>query len=151
MRTLVILFAVAAASAEAGAQASTVEKELVAARDTVWHAYFANDTVLLRRFIPPAAATLKGGSATRWSTRADIVEGARQFAASKTRLVDLAFENTDIVRAGHTALVHSNYRLVFESDGKRDTTRGRATELFVRHGGSGLSHSAPVTFCSSCQ
>ena len=54
MRTLVILFAVAAASAEAGAQASTVEKELVAARDTVWHAYFANDTVLLRRFIPPS-------------------------------------------------------------------------------------------------
>lgn len=135
MRALALLFLAAAAACEsAAAQSGPYDKQLIAARDTVWRAYFNNDTVLLKRYIPPAAATLEGSPDVRWNTRADIVAGARRFAASKARLLDLAFFNTAIVYAGHSALVHSNYRLVTESAGRRNTTHGRATEMFVRLG-----------------
>ncbi len=43
--------------------AQGTEQALIAARDTVWRAFFRNDTALLRRFIPPSAATLEGGAA----------------------------------------------------------------------------------------
>jgi ketosteroid isomerase-like protein len=113
---------------------TSVDAQLIAARDTVWRAFFANDTVLLRRYIPPAAATLEGPpGAQRWSNRADIM---RDVANVRARLVTLTFSNTEIVHTGHSALVHSNYRLVLESGGRRDTMWGRATELFVRQGGT---------------
>ena len=111
-----------------------VEKLLADARDTVWRAYFHNDTALLRRYIPPAAATFEGSPKPRWNTRGDIMAGSRAFAASKAKFVDVTFENTEISTSGHTALVRSHYQIIVESAGRRDTMRGRATELFVRQG-----------------
>src|SRR5881394_143235 len=105
------------------AQASGIDRQLIAARDTVWRAWFGHDTALLRRFLPPAAATLDGGKAARWSDRKQIVDGSAGFAQSKARLVDLKFVNTRIERTGHSALVSSQYMTVVESSGKRDTTR----------------------------
>jgi len=134
MRTLGIAVLVGAAGRAALAQTGPFDKQLIAARDTVWRAYFSNDTAALRRYIPAAAATAEGVTDLRWSTRADIMAGARRFAESKSKLVDLAFSNTSIVYVAHTALVHANYRYVTESAGRRDTSVGRATELFVRQG-----------------
>lgn len=136
MKTLAAFLAVAVAGiASLGAQNTSLERQLVAARDTVWRAWFHNDTALLRRFIPPAAATLEGrGRETRWNARSDIIAGARGFADSKQRFIDVKFENTRITPSGQSALVQSNYAVIVEADGKRDTTRGRATELFVRQG-----------------
>ena len=114
--------------------AQRVDKELLAARDTVWRAYFHNDTVLLHRYIPSAAATLEGSPQPRWNTRSDIMAGSRAFAQSKARFVDVTFSNTQVSASGHTALVRSNYEIITESGARRDTTRGRATELFVRQG-----------------
>jgi Domain of unknown function (DUF4440) len=137
MRIYSTLVAVALAAAAANAQTTKLERELFAARDTVWRAWFHNDTTLLRRFIPPAAATLEGRDReTRWNTRGDIITGARGFADSKRRFVDVLFENTQIAPSGNSALVQSSYAVVVETNGKRDTTRGRATELFVLQGGT---------------
>jgi hypothetical protein len=135
MRIHYTLVALGLAAGGVNAQSTKLERQLIAARDTVWRAWFHNDTALLRRFIPPAAATLEGRDReTRWNTRADIIAGAHGFAESKRRFVDVMFENTRIAPMGNSALVQSNYAIVVETNGKRDTTRGRATELFVLQG-----------------
>jgi ketosteroid isomerase-like protein len=132
MKKLALLLLVSSVMRPLAAQ--RVDKEVVAARDTVWRAYFHNDTALLRRYIPPAAATFEGAAQPRWNTRGDIMAGSRAFAESKAQFVDVKFANTQISASGHTALVRSNYEVIVESGGRRDTTRGRATELFVRQG-----------------
>src|ERR1044071_5051335 len=86
MKTHIAVVALAFGVSHASAQSNSVDRQIVAARDTVWRAWFTNDTALLRRSIPPAAATYEG---TRWNDRKDIVNGARGFAASKARLVDV--------------------------------------------------------------
>src|SRR6266567_2896349 len=132
MKTLALVLLVLSVAEPLAAQ--SVEKQLVAARDTVWRAYFHNDTALLRRYIPPAAATAEGSKEMRWNTRSDIMDGARGFANSKARLIDVKFSDSQFSIAGHSALLRSNYAVIVESGGRRDTTRGRATELFVRQG-----------------
>src|SRR5205823_9398719 len=64
------------------AQTPTTAQQLIAARDTVWRAWFANDTVLLRRFIPQSAAAAERGETLKWSDRSAIFAGARQIARS---------------------------------------------------------------------
>src|SRR3954471_6506088 len=92
------------------AQGVDTNREILAARDTVWRAWFSNDTALLRRFIPPAAAVIEG-TGRKWSDRKEIIDEARDLAASGARLVDVKFANTEIQRVGHSALVRSNYRV----------------------------------------
>jgi hypothetical protein len=132
MKQSMLLLALFATAAPARAQST--ETELLAARDTVWRAFFHHDTAVLRRFIPPAVATLEGSGAGRWNTRQDVMEGASRFARSKARLVDVTFHGTEITMAGHTAVIRSNYAVIVEGGGKIDTMAGRATELFVRQG-----------------
>lgn len=130
MKTLILVLA---AVGKLSAQSPNGDRQLLAARDTVWRAWFRNDTALLHRFIPPAAATLEGRE-QRWNSRREILDGSRSFAQSRQRFVDVLFQNTHISREGESALVQSNYAVIIEANGKRDTTRGRATELFVKQG-----------------
>lgn len=116
--------------------AQTAEKEIIAARDTVWHAFFHHDTAALSRYLPPAVATLEGPGGGRWNSRADIMKGSRDFGQSKSRLVDVKFSNTKISMTGHTAVVRSNYAVIIDQGRRIDTMVGRATELFVRQGGT---------------
>jgi hypothetical protein len=132
MKTLAL--AILASSVGGPLAAQSVEKQVTAARDTVWRAFYHNDTALLRRYIPPALAAAEGGAQMRWNTRSDVMTGSRRFADSKSRFVDVKFANTQISASGSSALVRSNYEVIVESGGRMDTTRGRATELFVRMG-----------------
>lgn len=132
MKTLALVLLASSVTTPLAAQ--SVEKQLAAARDTVWRAFYHNDTALLRRYIPPALATAEGSAQMRWGTRADIMADSRRFADSKSHLVDVKFSNTQISATGPSALVRSNYEVIVESGGRVDTTRGRATELFVRMG-----------------
>src|SRR5215467_13358421 len=117
MRIHYTLVGLGLAAGAAHAQTTRLEREIFAARDTVWRAWFRNDTALLRRFIPPAAATLEGpGREAKWNTRADIIAGARGFADSKSRFVDVRFANTQVLPSGHTALVKSNYAIIVETN-----------------------------------
>lgn len=122
--------------AHAQSVSPTVEKQILAARDTVWHAWFSNDTAVLRRVLPPATTAAEGSDTTRWTDRAAIMNGSRQFASSGSRLERIDFANTRVSLAGDVAVVTSNYRLVMRNAKGVDTSRGRATEVFVRHGKS---------------
>ena len=139
MRILAFVAGAIAVTTSLAAQAPSLEQQLVAARDTVWRAYFRSDTTLLRRYIPPAAAVVEGSAEVRWSDRGDIMRSAGRMIDSKSRFIDVVFSNTQIAPSGHSALVQSNYAIIRESNGRRDTTRGRATELFVKQGATWIN------------
>src|SRR5215210_7057017 len=92
MKTAALLLLAATVATPVAGQ--NVEHQLVAARDTVWRAFFHNDTEILRRYIPPAAATAEGSTDMRWNTRSDILASAARFAMAKSRFVDVRFSNT---------------------------------------------------------
>ena len=117
------------------AQTSTTSQQLIAARDTVWRAWFANDTALLRRFIPQSAAAAEGGETLRWSDRATIFAGARQMAQSGAKLEQLDFLGTQIDASGNSAMVRSRFRYILRRGAKADTSSGTAAEVFVRENG----------------
>jgi hypothetical protein len=127
-----VLAACLVASRAAGAQSATVEQQLLAARDTVWRAWFANDTARLRRILPPAAAAGEGAEQTQWSDRAAILAQSRDFARSGGKLDRLDFANTHITMNGNAAVVTSDYRAIMRNGPRADTSRGHATEIFVR-------------------
>ncbi|HTE43870.1 MAG TPA: nuclear transport factor 2 family protein [Gemmatimonadaceae bacterium] len=131
MKTLILLVVAANMGRPLPAQSVELQRQLVAARDTIWHAWFTNDTSVLRRYLPPAAASVEGSANVRWSDRRQIVDESREFVRSKARLVAITFSNTQIAPTGQSALVRSDYQTVVERGGRLDTTRGRATELFV--------------------
>src|SRR5689334_12792157 len=102
MKSLAIALIVVIGARPVLAQQGVFDHELIAAREAVWKAFFSNDTVALRRYIPAAAATLEGGARRRWNTRADIMASAQRFSESKAKLVSITFSNTSIVYAAQT-------------------------------------------------
>lgn len=115
------------------AQTST-EQQILAARDTIWRAWFANDTAALRRVLPAAAAASEGGGTPRWSDREAIVGQSHEFARGGGRLERLDFANTRVTMNGGAAVVTSDYRLILRNPSRVDTSAGHATEVFVRDG-----------------
>ena len=117
------------------AQTPTTTQQLIAARDTVWRAWFANDTVLLHRFLPQSAAAAEGGEAPRWSDRRAILDGSRRSASSGAKLERLEFFGTQIDASGNSAMVRSRFRYVLRRGTSVDTSSGVAAEVFVREKG----------------
>ena len=109
------------------------KSSLLAAREAVWRAWFANDTAQLAELIPPELIAIETGE--KWQTREDELAGAKDFAAKGGKLVRLEFPQTEIQAYGHTAILYTKFTLETEMDGKQTTLSGRATEMFVlRHG-----------------
>jgi len=111
----------------------STRRELIAAREAIWRAWFANDTVQLERLLPSAATAAEPEGV--WQNRQAILDGSRQFAAGGAKLVSLDFSDTQILADGDIAVVHSTYRVKTVSNGQTSTSGGRATEVFVRQGG----------------
>jgi Domain of unknown function (DUF4440) len=63
-----------------------MKKQLLAAREAVWRAYFANDRAALEKMIPDEAIAIDAGNET-WGDRKAILEGAERFAKSGGKLV----------------------------------------------------------------
>ena len=110
-----------------------IRPRILAKRDAVWKAWFANDRATLDKLIPEEAIAINSG-AKEWSNRAAILEGAKVFADSGAKLVKLEFPKTEIQAYGNTVLIYTTYLYETEKDGKRTTTSGRGTEMFVRRG-----------------
>jgi hypothetical protein len=106
--------------------------ELVAAREAIWRAWFENDTIALARLLPAAAAA---GEPSGWEHRDAILAGSRAFVASGTRFVAVHFTNTRFHLNGDVAVLFSDYTIETEREGKRSSSSGRASEVFVRTGG----------------
>jgi len=112
-----------------------VRQQILNEREAVWKAYFTNDRAVLERLIPAEAIAIDEGS-EGWSDRASILAGAKRFADSGAKLVKLEFPKTEMQVYGNTIIIYTNYLYEIEANGKRTTTTGRGTEMFVRRGGN---------------
>jgi ketosteroid isomerase-like protein len=110
-----------------------IRERILAAREAVWKAWFANDRAALDRLIPEEVIAINDGEG-EWSDRAAVLDGAKRFVESGGKLVKLEFPKTQIQVYGNTVLVYTTYVYEIEMNGKRSTSSGRATEMFVRRG-----------------
>lgn len=108
-------------------------KELLAAREAVWRAWFAGDTDALAKLVPPELITLE--SSDTFGTRASNLEGSRGFAASGGKLTRIAFPRTEFQAYGSTVILYTTYELELVDGAKKNTERGVATEIFVKQNG----------------
>ena len=108
-----------------------VASALASAREAVWRAWFAGDTIALAKLVPSVVSA--GSRHQPWESRSITFQGARAFASTGARLVDLRFDSTTIVLDGNVAVVRSRFAYTIESrNQERNTITGRATEIFVQ-------------------
>jgi hypothetical protein len=105
---------------------------ILAKREAVWKAWFSNDRPTLEKLIPEE--TIAIGDGGNWSNRAEIFEQSKKFAESGAKLVRIEFPKTEIQVYGNTIIIYTTYVYETELNGKRSTTSGHATEMFVRRG-----------------
>ena len=121
-----------AASATSTTIDDATRSQVLAARDAIWRAWFANDTVALARLLPRSTTAGEGGG---WETRDEILEGSRRSASSGRRLVGIRFDDTRLHAQGNVVVVFSTYTMELEDKGQRSTVSGSASEIFVRTDG----------------
>ena len=110
-----------------------MRERILAKREAVWKAWFANDRAQLEKLIPEEVIAMGDGE-NGWSDRAKILAQAKSFADSGGKLVHLEFPKTEMQVYGDTVLIYTTYVYETEMNGKRSTASGRATEMFVRRG-----------------
>jgi hypothetical protein len=110
------------------------DQQLLAVREQVWRAWFANDTVALHKLVPPETIVMSGGEAN-WEHQADVFQGAAEFQSQGGKLIRLEFPHTEVQHFGDVAIVWSNYLYEIETNGKRSVSTGRSSEIFVLRDG----------------
>ena len=109
--------------------------DLERARDVVWRAWFAGDSVTLDRVL--AGALAAGDDRSGWSDRKGAISESREFEKDGGKLLDLKFDSTEIDMRGPVAVMTARYSYTTaDKAGKRATTRGRAVEIFVLEKGA---------------
>jgi len=116
------------------ASSQNEKPEILQVREAVWRAWFANDTAALERLVPPDTLVISAGE-NKWKTQTDVFQTAAQFSSAGAKLIRLEFPRTEIQRYGDVAVVHSQYLVETELNGKRSLESGRVTEIFVRRHG----------------
>ncbi len=126
----------APAGAGGGARdlSATERAELLSEREAIWRAFFAGDEPALRRIVPEELIAIDAGE-PKWSDRSSSISSAVESARSGVRLTRLEFPRTEIRVYGDTAILYSLYSFETEKQDRRETSAGRATEVFVRRGG----------------
>ncbi len=109
-------------------------RELLAAREAVWRAYFANDVQHLDKVIPAETIAINAGEES-WADRQSVLSSAAGFAASGGKLLKLEFPRTEIQAFGDVAILYTTWTYTLEVEGKPQTSSGRGTEIFVRREG----------------
>ena len=109
---------------------SEMRAHILAKREAVWKAFFANDRPTLEKLIPAETIAINDGEET-WSNQAAIFAGAKAFADSGAKLVRLEFPKTEMQVYGNTVIIYTTYVYETEVNGKRSTSSGRGTEMFV--------------------
>ena len=123
-----------AAQAANTTPATTADAELLTVRETVWRAWFANDTKTLRELVPSDTLVISS-SEEKWKNQADVLQEAVDFQAAGGKLVRLEFPRTEVQHFGDVAIVWSKYIVETDTNGKSSVSSGRATEIFVRRNG----------------
>lgn len=110
------------------------DEALLRTREAVWRAWFAGDTKALKELVPPEAIVISAGE-EQWKNQAEVLRTAEEFHAKGGKLLRLEFPRTEVQHFGDVAIVWSQYSLDLEVDGKRSTTSGRVTEIFLKKQG----------------
>lgn len=110
---------------------------LEVARQAVWVDWFSGDTAALRRVLGPELVAIAPGVA-HWHSLEESLAASAGFRASGGRLVAVSFDSTLTHRFGETVVMFSHYTVITESRGRRQTQKGRATEVFIRANGRWL-------------
>ena len=142
MKIAILVLAVAAAAplhAQAAPRLATTLpaaelKTLDAVRKSVWVNWFNGDTAGLRRVLGPELIAISP-DAPEWQSLQQTITGSAGFKASGGKFISVKFDKTTVHRFGDVVVMFSHYDLAFTSDGKRQTQKGRATEVFVKHQG----------------
>lgn len=114
-----------------------VRDQLLAAREAVWRAFFTNDQEKLDKLVPADTIVLEGPLEQPFVRKAQILEDAKRGAERGTKLVRLEFPKTEIQVYGTTAIIYTTYLFELENaQGQRQTSTGKATEIFVRRDGA---------------
>lgn len=114
-------------------QLSEQEKaEIFTARTLAWVGFYDNTPELLRDIIP---AELTFISLAGWGDVASLPQAMASHAKTGMHLQRLEFSRTDMQRYGDVAICYSEYTIVFDKDGKQTTSKGVASEVFVRKAG----------------
>ena len=112
-----------------------MKKNLLAAREAVWRAYFAGDRATLEKLIPEETIAINPDGDPNWAGRQQVLDGSAEFAKSSRKLIKLEFPKTEIQMYGMTAVIYSIYSFELEAGGQRTTHSGRVTEVFVLRNG----------------
>jgi ketosteroid isomerase-like protein len=108
--------------------------DLLKVREQVWRAWFANDKKSLEELVPPETIVISSGE-QKWKNRAEVLQSAADFQAAGGKLVRLEFPRTEVQHFGDVAIIWSEYVVETEMNGKRSTSSGRVTEIFVKRNG----------------
>jgi|SRR5271166_551183 len=108
--------------------------EILKVRESVWRAWFANDTKTLQKLVPPDTIVISAGE-DKWKSQAEVFQSAADFQKEGGKLIRLEFPRTEIQRFGEVVIVWSTYLVETETKGQRTSTSGRVTEVFVRRHG----------------
>ncbi len=111
-----------------------MRKELLAAREAVWRAWYGNDRAKLEAVIPEETVAINPAE-EKWHDRAEILASAREFAERGGKLLRLEYLRTEIQLYGDVAILYTTYLVEVESKGERETVNGRGTEIFIRRNG----------------
>lgn len=110
---------------------------LEAVRKAVWVDWFSGDTASLRTVLGPELVAIAPG-VLHWHSLEESLAASAEFRANGGKLVSVSFDSTLTHRFGETVVMFSHYSVVTESGGRRQTQKGRATEVFVRSNGRWL-------------
>lgn len=113
---------------------TSIDPELLAAREAAWRAFFGGDVTTLGDLLPDEFIGI-GMNDGPFATRAAALEGARAFRDGGGRLVSLSFPETQAQHLGEVVVLYGRYEAVLHSGGAERTLRGRLTELFVKRDG----------------
>lgn len=109
--------------------------EVLRLREVAWRTWFANDRAGFERAVPEELVALGWGGGP-WDDRTGTLEQMAGFATTGKTLQSLEFPRNVFQMYGEVVILYSSFRLVLsDSAGRREETRGRGTEIFLRRAG----------------
>jgi ketosteroid isomerase-like protein len=132
---LALLAALLPASGSRLAAATSIDPEVLAAREAAWRAYFAGDVKALGAMLPEEFIGI-GMNEAPFAGRAKTLEDALAFRERGGRLLRLSFPETQAQRFGDVVVLYGRFEIVLQTAGTERTMRGRLTEVFVRRDGA---------------
>lgn len=115
-------------------------EQILTTREAVWRAYFTNDQTTSAKLVPADTIVLEDSPEKPFVKQADILQSAKELAQNGMKLIRLVFPQTEMQVYGNTAIIYTTYLYDLEDkQGKRHTSTGRATEIFVYRNGAWLN------------